>query len=86
VAAGLPEFWGTTYQNGKNIQKDHKMYQMAIKYGDQMAIKYTCILFARPSKIYPNWDFGLKIYHLATLSRILTVRFIISGSVWLAKD
>jgi hypothetical protein len=22
----------------------------------------------RPSKIYPNWDFGLKIYHLATLS------------------
>jgi hypothetical protein len=22
---------------------------------------------ARPSKIYPNWDFGSKIYHLATL-------------------
>jgi hypothetical protein len=21
----------------------------------------------RPSKIYPNWDFGLKINHLATL-------------------
>jgi hypothetical protein len=21
----------------------------------------------RPSKIYPNWDFGLKIYDLATL-------------------
>jgi hypothetical protein len=21
----------------------------------------------RPSKIYPNWDFGMKINHLATL-------------------
>jgi hypothetical protein len=29
---GLPDFWGTTYQNWKNIPKNHKMYQMVIKY------------------------------------------------------
>jgi hypothetical protein len=33
-----------------------------------MALKYTNILIARPSKIYPNWEFGLKICHLAILS------------------
>jgi hypothetical protein len=37
-AAGMSEhqgcqiFLGTTYQNGKNIPKDHKIYQMATKY------------------------------------------------------
>jgi hypothetical protein len=31
----------------------------------QMDIKFTNI--ARPFRIYPNFDFGLKIYHLATL-------------------
>jgi hypothetical protein len=36
---------------------------------DQTAIKYT---IARPSKLFPNWDFGLKICHLATL---LLIRF-----------
>jgi hypothetical protein len=29
---------------------------------------------AKPSKIYPNWDFGLKIYHLATLVRVIIIR------------
>jgi hypothetical protein len=37
---GLPDFLGTTYQNGKNIPNDHKIgipndhkiYQMTIKY------------------------------------------------------
>jgi hypothetical protein len=40
-----------------------------------MVVKYTkwpynipTSSIARPSKIYPNWDFDLKIYHLATLT------------------
>jgi hypothetical protein len=33
----------------------------------KMAIKIPTSSIARPSKIYPNGDFGLKIYHLATL-------------------
>jgi hypothetical protein len=33
----------------------------------QMGIKYINIYLQRLSKIYTNWDLGLKIYHLATL-------------------
>jgi hypothetical protein len=29
---GLPDFLGTTYQNGENIPSGHKIYQMATKY------------------------------------------------------
>jgi hypothetical protein len=48
----MPDFIGTTYQNEKNTQRNHKMYQMATKYTKwpqnipnghkiyQMAIKY----------------------------------------------
>jgi hypothetical protein len=32
-----------------------------------MAIKYQHVFITRLSKIYPNWIFGMKIYHLATL-------------------
>jgi hypothetical protein len=32
-----------------------------------MAIKIPAVTIARPLKIDPNWDFCLKIYHLATL-------------------
>jgi hypothetical protein len=32
-----------------------------------MAMKYTNIFDSKTSKIYPNWDFCLKICHLATL-------------------
>jgi hypothetical protein len=45
-ATGLPDFFGTTYQNLKKIPNDHKIYQMATKIPngskiDQVAIKYT---------------------------------------------
>jgi hypothetical protein len=59
-------FLGKTYQNGKNIPNDHKRYQKAIKYilfcrkVDKMAIKIPTSSFARPSKIYPNWDFWFE--------------------------
>jgi hypothetical protein len=29
---GLPDFFGTTYQNGKNIPNNHKIFQMALEY------------------------------------------------------
>jgi hypothetical protein len=44
--------------NGKNIPNDQKIYPIGLYQKDreifQMAIKYTNILIARPSKIYPN--------------------------------
>jgi hypothetical protein len=36
--AGLPDFFGTTCQNEKNIPDNHKIYQMVIYL---MATKYT---------------------------------------------
>jgi hypothetical protein len=36
---GCQIFLGTTYQNGKNIPNDHKIYQMAINYIFTMAVK-----------------------------------------------
>jgi hypothetical protein len=33
---GLPDFIGTTYQNGKDIPNDRKIYQMAIKFNKQL--------------------------------------------------
>jgi hypothetical protein len=52
----------------KNIPNDHRMYQMAIpeipiQFGrkiDKMAIKIPTSFIARPSKIYPNWDFWFE--------------------------
>jgi hypothetical protein len=41
---GCQIYLGTTYQNGKNIPNDHKMYQMAVKY-----TIYTTV-----------WDFGFE--------------------------
>jgi hypothetical protein len=32
-----------------------------------MAKEYTNHFNSKTPKIYQNWDFGLKIYHLATL-------------------
>jgi hypothetical protein len=31
-ATGLPDFFGTTHQNGENIPNNHKLYQMGIKF------------------------------------------------------
>jgi hypothetical protein len=51
---------GTTYQNGKTIPIDHKVYEIATKYMDQMAIKYTNIFHCKILQIYPNWDFWFE--------------------------
>jgi hypothetical protein len=53
------------------------MYQKLIEYpiwpqsSHKIAIKILTSSIARPSKIYPNCDFCLKIHHLATLVGIL---------------
>jgi hypothetical protein len=63
VVQGCQIFLGTTYQKVKNmvtkytkwsqnIPNGYKMYQI-----DQMAQKIPTSLNARPSKIYPNFDF-----------------------------
>jgi hypothetical protein len=56
---GCQIFLDTVYQNGG---KDTKL---PINY--QWPNNKPFFSFPRPSKIYPNWDFGLKINHLATL-------------------
>jgi hypothetical protein len=53
--------------------KLEKYTKMAIKVPNgqkiyHMAMDYTKILHLKPSKIYQNWHFGMKIYHLATLT------------------
>jgi hypothetical protein len=72
---------GTTYQNGKKLPNDHKMYQMTINITNlrknilicgkiyQMAIKYANIFhyIQDPPKFTQSGILGLKIYHLATL-------------------
>jgi hypothetical protein len=52
-------------KTGKTIQNDDKMYQIKyeiknIPFGhkiDQLANKKPTSYLARPSKIYPNWEF-----------------------------
>jgi hypothetical protein len=62
-----------TYQNGENIPIDHKLYQTAISipYGRKNIPNghknIPTLSIPTPSKIYPNWIFGMKIKHLATL-------------------
>jgi hypothetical protein len=69
-------FLGATYQNGKNVPKwpqnipnGHKFFQIAVKYLQQMAIKFTNIFlyYIDSPKFTLTGIFGLKIYHLATL-------------------
>jgi hypothetical protein len=61
-----------TYQNGKYILNDYKIYQMAIKYtkwpkntrnGRKIFQHFT---FRDPPKYTQIGIFGMKIYHLAT--------------------
>jgi hypothetical protein len=73
-APGLPDFsWYNTPKRGKiHIQNDHKIYQMAVKYFqwpqnisngrkiDQVLIKIPRFYNARPTKIYPNWNFWFE--------------------------
>jgi hypothetical protein len=63
----------------QNIPNGHKIYQMATKYTKwpqhipngskmlKMATGSPTFPVPRPSKMYPNRDFGMKIYRLATL-------------------
>jgi hypothetical protein len=48
--------WGKIYQMTTKVPNGHKIYHLAVK----MAIKIPTSSFARPSKIYPNWDFGFE--------------------------
>jgi hypothetical protein len=76
---GCQIFLGTIHQNGKYVPNNHKVYQTTPKNVYQRATKYTkwpsnipkwnipTFSIPRPSKIYPNWDFGMQIYHLAPL-------------------
>jgi hypothetical protein len=66
---GCQIFRCTIYQNGENVPNEHEIYQSAIKYTrwPENIPNIPAFSIARPSKIYPNWDFGLKINHLATL-------------------
>jgi hypothetical protein len=52
-----------------------KVYQMVIKYPKYSRWPQNISTFSnlRHFKIYPNWDFGLKIKHLATLDSDLRV-------------
>jgi hypothetical protein len=72
---GCQIFLGATYQNGKNIPKDHKMYQMDIQYtiwqkSRQNDHKNTIVFHITFTQIV---IFGLKKYHLATLPVIKIV-------------
>jgi hypothetical protein len=54
-----------------NIPKRGEINQIATKLPNgfgmyQMAKEYTNLFHSKHFKIYPNWDFGLKINHLAT--------------------
>jgi hypothetical protein len=66
----LPGFLGKTYQNGKTVPNDHKLYQMAIMYIDTPNSHKIYILF--PLQVPPKYTqigiFGMKINHLATLA------------------
>jgi hypothetical protein len=44
----------------ENIPNDLKIYILAITFlGCKMAVKYANVYHSKPSKIFPNWDFGL---------------------------
>jgi hypothetical protein len=55
-----------TYQNGKNIPNDHRLFQPAINetkwpYNITNGHKiYKHFFFLGPSKIYPNFDFWFE--------------------------
>jgi hypothetical protein len=69
----LPDILGTTYQNGKNIPNNHKIYQMTTKYTKCPKNRPTghkihqYLPLLDPPKFTEITIFGLKICHLATL-------------------
>jgi hypothetical protein len=74
LAQGCQSFVGATYQNGKDVPNDHKIYEIVIKVTKwpQNILNGSTIYhhfpFQGPPKYNPNLDFWVeKIYHLATL-------------------
>jgi hypothetical protein len=73
LGTGLPDFlWHNLpkrtkiYQIATKLPNVHKIYHSAVIYYN-CPHKITTFSFFRLSKIYPNWNFGLKIHHLAIL-------------------
>jgi hypothetical protein len=79
IGPGLPDFIGTTYQNGVNIPNDHKIYQMVKNIPNGHTMYQHLPLQASP-KFTQIRIFGFKLCHLATLDRTvpLTRKFEIS--------
>jgi hypothetical protein len=70
---GCQIFLDTIYQKGGEYTKfatkvpnGNKMYQIVVKYS-QWPKSIPTFPIPRLSKIFPNWIFGLKTYHLAAL-------------------
>jgi hypothetical protein len=71
---GCQIFLDTIYQSGEKYTKWRENYQTPIKYTYPMIVKYsklteylTTFSIPRSSIIFPNWYFGQKWNHLATL-------------------
>jgi hypothetical protein len=75
---GCQIFLGTTYQNGKNIPNNHKIYKMATKYINWPQSRpngrktYQHLQLPDSPKFTQIWIFGLKMCHLATLTPCAT--------------
>jgi hypothetical protein len=80
--AWLPYFFGATYQNGKNVPNNKKIYQIATNYTSlpynrpNGHIKYQIRPLQDPLKCTQIRIFGLKICHLATLRKTETSGFL----------
>jgi hypothetical protein len=56
-------------QNLPNSHKIHKIYQVAVKYTKNVHKLYQHLPLQDPPKFIQIWGFGLKVNHLATLTR-----------------
>jgi hypothetical protein len=56
---GCQSFLDKIYQNGGKYTKMALNYQMAVKYS-KWPNNIPTFPISRPSKIYPNWDFGFE--------------------------
>jgi hypothetical protein len=54
------------YQMTTKLPKGHNIFQMGLGYS-KLPKNIPTFPMPRKSIIYPNWYFGTKIYHLATL-------------------
>jgi hypothetical protein len=77
----LPDFsWYNIPKNGKNIPKDHKMFQVTVKYTQWQQKRPNCLSLKYqhlPLQDTPEFTqiviFGLKINHLATMRPTLRI-------------